>query len=89
MTPEERQKLNEVYDFMKSMEVGARIPFAVGEAINSRISVRQLEISSKDADSEDIIIDEAGASTKNVLNDPDGFLEINIDGTIYYIPYYG
>lgn len=39
---------------------------------------------SKGADTEDVTIDEAGAATKVVMNDPDGFLLLGDK----YIPYF-
>lgn len=44
--------------------------------------------SSKGADSEDVVVDEAGTATHRVLSDPIGFLAVTYDGVTYQVPYY-
>jgi hypothetical protein len=87
MTPEERTKLNELYDFMQSLKESSAIPQDVDAAFRERLKdLLVIEVSTKDADSEDVTVDEAGAATYQVMNDPDGFLKVTINGTDYNIP---
>ena len=66
-----------------------RIPLDVEKAFDRRLRSGNLIISSKGATTENQSVDEAGASTYSVLKAPDGFLEITINKTKYYLPYYG
>ena len=43
----------------------------------------------KSASSENQAVDEGATGTYSVLKPPDGFVKVIIDGTNYYIPYYG
>lgn len=89
MTPEQEQKLDELYEFMESMKASASIPFEVDAALRDRLSaLTGLTVSGKGANSEDQTVDEAGAASYAVLNDPVGFLQVDIGGTTYYLPYY-
>ncbi len=68
----------------------ATIPFDIGEAIKSRVKtdLGALESSSKTAASETQAVDEAGVLAYSVMKAPDGFMQTNINGTIYYVPYF-
>jgi hypothetical protein len=89
MTPEQEQKLNEVYEFTQSLKSSSSIPYDVDGAFRDRLrNIFALYVSSKSADSEDQSVNEAGSGTYSVMGDPDGFLEITVDGTLYYIPYF-
>lgn len=48
-----------------------------------------LSVSSKGSTTENKTVNEGGVATYNVLTQPDGFLEIEIAGTTYYVPYFG
>lgn len=86
MTPE--QKLNEVYEFMQKLKANATIPKDVGAAFQARLGSGVLTVSSKGADTEDQAVAESGMDSYDVLGDPDGFLQITIDGAVYYLPYF-
>ncbi len=89
MNEEDRQKFNEMYDFIQSLKNATTIPFDVDGAFRDRLSDSlDLMVSTKGANSEDQAVDEGGSATYDVLGDPAGFLEINIAGTVYYLPYY-
>lgn len=91
MTPEQEQKLNEVYEFIQSLKTSNSVPFEVDSALRERLlgDRSELEKSSKGATSENKTVDESGSSSYAVLDKPDGFLEVTVSGTRYYIPYYG
>lgn len=70
------------------LESSTTIPLNISEAFKKRLSFQQVQASTKDKDSEDVVIDEAGVSTKTVLDDPSGFDKATINGEVHYYPYY-
>lgn len=80
-------KLQGQIDALKN---NATIPFDIGEAMKARIlaDAGVALTSSKVASSEDKSVNEGGIATYNVLNSPDGFLQITLLGNIYYLPYF-
>lgn len=89
MTPEQEQKLNEMYAFIQSLKNTTTIPLEIDQSFKSRFaSSFGLTASSKGATSENKTVNESGASTYPVLNPPDLFLQKTIKGVTYYIPTY-
>lgn len=89
MTPEQETKLNEVYDFVQSLKNSTTIPLEVDTAFRERLtSISGLVVSGKTASSEDVSINEGGLALHTVLDDPVGFLQIDIGSATYYLPYY-
>ena len=89
MQPNERKKLDEVYAFMQSLKSSNSIPLEVDRALRDRLlGLAQLSVSTKGADTEDVTVNEGGAATYAVMNDPVGFLQTSINGTTYYVPYF-
>lgn len=88
MTPEQENKLNEVYSFVQQLRANASIPFDVQQAFKERFSdLLGFTVSGTGANAHDVTIDEAGASTHVVLNDPDVFIRITTtSGVPYDIP---
>ena len=86
----DKQKLDEVYNFMQALKSSTTIPHDVDGAFRTRLSnsLGELSVSAKGVDTEDVAVNEAGAGSYAVMNDPDGFLQVTISGTIYYIPYF-
>jgi hypothetical protein len=69
----------------------SQIPFDVEMALRERLGIGNVvsaSVSSKDANSEDITIDESGGAIKVALNDPVGFIAIELNNTTYQVPYY-
>lgn len=96
-----KSQIDELTKQLASLKASATIPLDVGEAMKIRMldagilrDVPVLKSSAKEADSEDIDAVTAvnfGASTVTkdaVLGNPAGFLEVDIQGTLYYIPYF-
>lgn len=75
---------------LDALNNNATIPFDTGEAFKARVlsDVGVALTSTKSATSENKSVNEGGASTYDVMNKPDGFLEISILGNIYYVPYF-
>lgn len=88
MTPEQEQKLNEVYEVIQQLRSASALPFDIREALSDALVGSSLSTSSKVSTSENQAVDEAGSGTYSVLKPPDGFLQISIDGTTYYLPMY-
>lgn len=92
MTPEEKQLLTELNERLKRVEgyttsLGGSLEFKnLIKTYAGEVNV--LSVSSKGASTEDQAINEGGVATYNVMGDPDGFLEVEINQTIYYIPYF-
>lgn len=88
MTPEQEQKLNELYEFMKALMNSTTIPQEVDSAFKDRFtSILGVTVSSKGVNEEDISVNEGGASTHTVLGDPDRYLRVTADnGNDYDIP---
>lgn len=76
--------------FIQSIQASGTIPYEVGEAFKARISgSAQFSQSSKSIDSEDVSINEAGAGSHVVLDDPDYFLKATLsDGSEVAVPAY-
>ena len=90
MTDAERDnKINELYAFMQNLSQASSVPFSVEGALKERIGKAiGLSLSLKGADTEDVAVNEAGSSSYSVMGDPTGFLEVNIGGIVYYVPYF-
>lgn len=92
MSPKEKQKLDQVYAFMQSMKRYDTIPRDADKAIRRRIvrtlDFQELAVSAKSATSENKAVNEAGAAAYSVMDKPDGFLEIELNGTTYHVPYF-
>jgi len=87
MTPEEKQKLDEMYQFVQDLRASASIPFDVDRAFADRFStIVGITLSSKSASSESQSVNEAGTGSYTVLKNPDKYLQKTINGTVYYIP---
>lgn len=89
MSNEELNKrIEELEKFVENMQASFSLPLDVDRALVGRSFVKGLKKSTKAADSEDITINESGSGVKTVLDNPNGYLEVSIDGVMYYIPYF-
>ena len=99
MTPEQlndfkklKETVRKQQEFIDNMSRFERIPLPVAQALTRKLGIRnlpQIKASSKGADSEDISVNEAGASSHVVLADPTGFVTLtDLQGNTYEIPYY-
>lgn len=92
--PEEIEQLKkENADLKKRLEKIEQYTTSLGGSLEFRNLVKEyaktsLSVSTKGADEEDQAVNEAGSGTYNVLKEPVGFLEVEIDGTTYNLPYY-
>ena len=88
----EKQQLRELLEWKKSLESSHSIPLNIDQALIGRgytkTSPTPLTVSSKGVDTEDVTVTESGSASYAVMNDPDGFLQVTIAGTIYYLPYF-
>jgi len=88
MTPQERQQLNDLQAWKQSMESAATIPLSVDQAFKARFSIVPVTTSAKSATSESQAVNESGSASYGVLSNPNGFLQLTIGSSIYYIPYF-
>jgi len=84
MTPEMR--IAQLENELKQLKATATFPFEVEKAIKDRLGGVALVLSGKTAASENVLVNEAGVATHDVMRTPDNFLEIVVNGTTYYIP---
>jgi hypothetical protein len=75
-------------NYINSLKSASSIPLDVDSAFRERFTVASFTTGQKGADTEDVSIDEAGATVHTVLNDPTGFLTVTIEGVAYNVPYY-
>lgn len=93
-----QRKVEELERFIVSLQASHSIPLNVDRALRTRLSLGEsgsgnsLVVSGKSSSSENVAqsVNEAGAATYtiNYVNQYDGFLQITIGATIYYLPYY-
>lgn len=98
MTPEEKEKMKEMYDQIRKLQAQvdsfyafATIPFPVEKAFKDRFRIDQyaiLEPSAKSASSENQSVNEAGVATYSVLKPPDGFEQRNVGGNTRYYAFW-
>lgn len=86
MTPEEKQQLQELLDFKKSLEMSSSIPLSIDQAFRERFPTTTVSTSAKSASSENQQVDESGVAIYNVLKAPDAFVQVEIGSTIYFLP---
>lgn len=94
MSPEDRRKLNEVYDFIQLLKSSSTIPLDVDRAFRKRLNVGESDFDVElqvptDTSNMQKTVNEGGAATYNVMNMPDevGIIELE-DGTQMSIPLY-
>ena len=78
------RRIEKLETFIENMQSSNKIPLSIDQSLRGRFGF--LKVSTKAASSEDVSINEAGAATKTVLDNPDGYLEIVIASVTYYIP---
>lgn len=85
------ERVKKLEDIIKLLMSSTTIPQNIDGAFRKRFNlddVSRVKKSSKGATTENKTVNEAGTDTYSVLKSPDGFLEVNINGVTYYIPYY-
>lgn len=84
------QRVVELERVVRTFNNNATIPLDIGAAFRDRIlgDVGLVITSSKSATSENKTVNEAGAAAYSVMDKPDGFLQVTINGSIYYLPYF-
>jgi hypothetical protein len=74
---------------IQNLKSSTTIPYDVDQAFRVRLSdLLALSVSSKGVNTEDVTVNEAGVASYAVMNDPDGFLQVTLNGTVYYLPYF-
>lgn len=89
MDTETEQRIKKLEREIAQLKSFTTIPFEVEGAFKTRLGIAELariSVSTKGVDTEDVTVNEAGASSYAVMNDPDIFLQLSVSGTTYYIP---
>ena len=89
MTPQERQQLKEVYEFIQNLKRSSTIPLAFDQAFRKRFGIGDavLKRSTIASTTYDQAVNEAGSATYAVFDTPDGFLEYVDASQTLYIPF--
>lgn len=83
-----KTKIEELERKIKLLEASATIPKNVEDAFRERLRleiISSITSSSKGASTESQAVNESGASSYTVLKNPDAYLQVNVNGTIYYL----
>ena len=88
MTPEEKRKLQEVYDFIQKLKSSTTVPFEVEGALRERLNPVSFTTSTKTTASETQAVNEGGMASYDVAKPADAFVELTWNNTRIYIPYY-
>lgn len=89
MSNEELQtKVEELERKIKLLEASSTIPKPVEDAFRERLRleiISSITNSPKSSSSEGQLVNEAGIATYSVLKNPDAYLQVIINGTVYYL----
>lgn len=91
MEQELLQRIEALEQELEALRSASTIPYDVDSAFRERFRLNNVTIatvSSKANDSEDQAVNEGGSGTYSVLKPPDGFLQITINNTVYYLPFF-
>ena len=86
MNEQEKQQLQELLNWKKSLESSHSLPLHFDQAIRGRFKFSEVKTSTKASNSENRSVDEGGVATYSVLKAPDAFVEVLVGSTTYYIP---
>lgn len=87
-----KQQVATLTERLDKLNSSTTIPFETDRAFRDRLKdITGFSVSVKGADTEDVtVVDTDGGviNTYVVMNDPDGFLQVTINGIVYYLPYF-
>ena len=78
------QRVVELERVINDLRASTSIPFDIGEAIKERVDINELL---EDSTSKSLTSEQHGAGAAGLKN-PEAWLEIEINGTKYFIPAY-
>ena len=89
MTPEQENKLNQLFTWFQQMQKSSSIPLSTDQAIRARLGIGSavLKRSTIASTTYDQAVNEGGLATYAVFDTPDGFVEYIDNGQILYIPF--
>lgn len=88
MNEDLQKRIDDLEKKFKAIEASATIPKPVEDAFRERLRleiISSITNSSKPSSSEGQLVDEAGIATYSVLKNPDAYLQVIINGTVYYL----
>ncbi len=86
-----QSQINQLREEINTLKNSTTIPFDVGEAFKIRVleDLSKLKPSTKTAISENETVNIPAVPTSfTKIKQPDGFVEIVLNSSVYYIPYY-
>ena len=89
MTPEQQKQLTDLVEWKKSLETSSTIPLNIDQSFRERFTsdlTGTMTTSGKGATSDNQNVNEGGVAAYSVLKAPDAFIQVNLNGPIYYIP---
>jgi hypothetical protein len=90
----DERRIQELERRIELLEAGGTIPHETEQAFRERFNLARLEgavipiVSAKAAASEARAVNESGSSSYSVMQLCDGFVEVLVGGTTYYLPTY-
>ena len=78
------KRIEDLENFKKNLEASYSIPLNIDQAFRARFGGTGVTVSAHTGETKQV--NEGGVAVYNVMTAPDGFLQIQIGGTIYYIP---
>lgn len=89
MNEDLQKRIDDLEKKYKAIEASATIPKPVEDAFRERLRleiISSITSSGKSASSESQTVNEGGVASYGVLKNPDAYLQVNINGTVYYLP---
>jgi hypothetical protein len=86
-----KRKVADLESIIRSISNSASIPKNIEDALRTRFRIDEftpMTTSSKSVTSENQSVNEAGVASYDVMKKPDGFLQIVIGASTYYLPYF-
>ena len=79
-----KKRIEKLENFIESLQASHKIPLSVDQAFRARFVAKEVSVSTHTGETQ--AVDEGGVATFSVMTTADAFLEVSINGTIYYIP---
>ncbi len=88
MNEDLQKRIDDLEKKFKAIEASATIPKPVEDAFRERLRlevISSINTSGKSGSSESQTVNEGGVQVYTVLKNPDNYLQVNINGTVYYL----
>jgi len=79
------QRIKALEDYINLFKAGHSIPLEIDQAFKARLG-GSLSVSTHSGETQ--AVNEGGVATYSVMATSNGFVETNVGGNIFYLPYY-